>query len=102
MTLNLTDIMIIVKKITGLSFDEMKANRKPESLFARYLIMILANEEKIKLNKIADFLGLMPSSVSNGLKAINDLLLYNKDFKTKYLACIAEIAKLEESEVASV
>lgn len=94
--MNLREILKVTETITGKSYEcIVSMDRHQDVIFARYLIVVIGHEEGYKNSEIAKFIGVSPSGITHALKTIDNLLMNNKFFKRKYLACIAEISKNE-------
>lgn len=88
------EIIDLVIAETGLTMGEMKGCRE-DCVFSRYLIIVLMHEEGFSKIAIAKVFNVDRTGIYGNLTTIDNLLTFNKKFKSMYLACIARIAATE-------
>ncbi len=92
------EIIFIVQLMTKVSLNAMLKARKGTALNAKYVAILIMQEEGFKPDDIADVLDMKRNSIYWSLGRIAGLILEDKEFKKMYLDCIAYIANNEDKE----
>jgi hypothetical protein len=89
------EVVDIVKTVTGIDVTTA-GNTDPEA-FARYIAIVMMDEEGYSKIQISAAIGIGRPHVYTILDRTKDLLRFNRTFKNTYLACIARMAELEDN-----
>jgi hypothetical protein len=95
--MNKEEIINIVSKVTGISYEGMKLSRPVSVLFAKYAAIIMMHEEGYSAIEIGEALKTHRTNIHSAIRVINDLLETNRTFKNTYLACIAKVSEMEDA-----
>ncbi len=92
------EIMSLVSEVLDVHPRLMKKRKaNTNTTTARYIAFTIMKEEQLHHSQITDALSLNRIMYYRIQRVVSDRLEYDKDFKIKYLKCIAKIAEMEES-----
>lgn len=89
-------IFSIVEEVLGITRQTMINSSKDVVMDAKYVAILMMHEEGLSLSRMSEEFETDRSAIHKSLKAANIYLGNNRWVKSKYLSCIANMARREE------